>query len=132
MPSLRFNPHDSIIVTEAKLWGSLVTTSRLVFDTGASLVIIPWKLATGIGLKIDPQKTIQTTTASTVETTPLVNIPKISVLGETIENVGALIKDLPPEAGVDGLLGLSFIKHFQVHIDFQQGKLTLERSRPRR
>lgn len=84
MPSLRFNPHDSIIVTEAKLWGSLV------------------------------------------------NIPKISVLGETIENVGALIKDLPPEAGVDGLLGLSFIKHFQVHIDFQQGKLTLERSRPRR
>jgi len=132
MPTLRFNPRDSVIVTETKLWGSLVTTSRLVFDTGASLIIIPWKLATGIGLDINPQKTIQVTTASTIETAPLVNIPKVSVLGETIANVSALVKDLPPEAGVDGLLGLSFIRHFQVHIDFQQGKLTLERNQPRR
>jgi len=46
MSTLRFNPNDSVIVTEVKIWGSLVTTARMVFDTGASLVMLPWKLAT--------------------------------------------------------------------------------------
>lgn len=128
MPSLKFNPHDSVIVVETKIWGvKLAATIRLVFDTGASLVILPWKLATGLGLKIDQTKIIQTTTASTVESAPLISIPKMSVLGEEVKNVDALVKDLPPEAGVDGLLGLSFIKNFQVNIDFKKGVLNLER-----
>lgn len=127
MPSLRFNPNDWVINIDAKLTGKTVLTVRMVFDTGASLVIIPWKLATGLGLKIDQTKVIQTTTASTVESAPLVTIPKMSVLGEGVKNVDALVKDLPPEAGVDGLLGLSFIKNFQVNINFEKGILTLER-----
>ena len=128
MPSLKFNPQDSVIVVETKIWGvSLVSTVRLVFDTGASLAILPWKLVTGLGLKIDQAKVIQTTTASTVESVPMITIPKMSVLGEEVKKVDVLVKDLPPEAGVDGLLGLSFIKNFQVHIDFNNGVLTLDR-----
>lgn len=103
----------------------MVVTARFVFDTGASLVILPWKLATGLGLRIDQTNIIQTTTASTVESAPMITIPKMSVLGEEVKDVNALVKDLPPEAGVDGLLGLSFIKHFQVRIDFNKGVLTL-------
>lgn len=87
-------------------------------------------MATAIGLKITPQKTILTTTASTTESVPQVIIPKVSVLGEEIEAVDGLVKDLPSAAGVDGLLGMSFIKHFNVEINFDQGKLTLERSKP--
>lgn len=51
----------------------------------------------------------------------------MSVLGEEVKNVEALIKDLPPEAGVAGLLGLSFVKNFQVNIDFKKGVLNLKR-----
>jgi clan AA aspartic protease (TIGR02281 family) len=128
MPSLKFNPRDSVIVVETKIWGpKRVATVRLVFDTGASLVILPWKLATGLGLKIDQTKVIQTTTASTVESAPLITVPRMSILGEEVKKVNALVKDLPPEAGVDGLLGLSFIKNFQVHIDFNSGILSLDR-----
>lgn len=129
MPNLRFNPTGDVIVTEVKLTASLATTARMVFDTGATFVMLPWKIATGIGLEIDPKRIIQTTTASTVESAPLVVIPKVSVLGEEIENVEALVKDLPPKAGVDGLLGMSFIKYFNVEINFEKGKLIFDRLR---
>ena len=126
MAKLKFNPKDSVIVVEAKMWGNFIATARLVFDTGASLVIIPRKLAISLGLKIDPQKTLKTTTASKVEYVPVVTIPKISVLGQEVKNVEALVKDLPPESGVDGLLGLSYIKNFKVTIDFQKSELELQ------
>lgn len=46
-------------------------------------------------------------------------------MGLTVKNVMSLVKDLPAEAGVDGLLGLSFIKHFRVRIDFKKGILEI-------
>lgn len=127
MPSLKFNPNGSVIIAETKIWGSLVTTARMVFDTGASLVMIPWRLATNLDLHIDPKNTVKLTSASTTEHAPLITIPKMSFLGEEVVNVESIVKDLPPDAGVDGLLGLSFIRHFNVKIDFKIGKLTLER-----
>lgn len=126
MPSLKFNPRDNIIVVQAKIWGSLVTTARLVLDTGASTVIIPQRIATALDLKINPKQLVQTTTATKVESVPQVNIPKMSVLGLEVKNVEALVKDLPPESRVDGLLGLSFLRHFKLEIDFKRGQLVLQ------
>lgn len=126
MSNLKFNPQDLSIVIDAEITSRTSTITRLVLDTGASFVVLPWRLAIAISLRIDPQKTIQTTTATTVETVPKVTIPKISVLSKTATNVEAIIKDLPPEAPIDGLLGLSFLKHFQLKIDFPQGELNLQ------
>lgn len=127
MPSINFNPHDNAIILEVKLSGKVITTTRLVLDTGASLLMIPWRIATQVGLDIDPTQIVQTTTAPTVKSSPLVSIPRVSVLGETVADIEALVKDLPPESGVDGLLGLSFLRHFNVDINFQKGKLTLKK-----
>lgn len=126
MPKLKFDPKASVVVVDAKLTAKLSEIARLVLDTGASYVVLPWKLALAIGISIDPNRTVQTTTATTVETVPKVIIPKVTVLGKEIENVEAIIKDLPPEAPVDGLLGLSFLKHFKLQIDFSHGELDLE------
>ena len=81
---------------------------------------------TAIGITIDPSKTIQTTTATTVETVPEIIIPEMSVLGKTVKNVEAIVKDLPPETTVDGLLGLSFLRNFKLSIDFKKGELKLD------
>lgn len=126
--SLKFNPDQPVIVLESKIFGvNNATTARLVFDTGASRVILPWKIVTALGIKIDPKNTIQTTTASNIETVPNIIIPKMSVLGETVKNVKGVVKDLPEGSGVDGLLGLSFIKNFKIEIDFKKGVLNFSR-----
>ena len=126
MSQVRFDPRDPVIILDARIKASLSTIAKLVLDTGASSVVLPWKLTAAIGIKIDPSKTTQTTTATTVETVPEVIIPEISVLGKVARNVKGIVKDLPPESHVDGLLGLSFLKHFKLSIDFQKGLLTLE------
>ena len=125
MTDFKFDP-DDLIVLNARIKSRLATVAALlVFDTGASSVVLPWRLALAIGLKIDTDNPVRTTTATTVETVPRVIIPEVSVFGKTVENVEAIVKDLPPEAP-DGLLGLSFLKHFKLTIDFKKGLLSLE------
>lgn len=126
MSQLKFDPSANSIIVSADIKASLPIVAKLVLDTGASYVMLPWNMVSAIGIPIDPTKTIQTTTASTVETIPEIVIPEISVLGKKVKNVKAIVKDLPPEAPVDGLLGLSFLKHFKLTIDFKKGLLKLD------
>lgn len=123
----QFDPRAGIILIETRISARLDTTAQLVFDTGATYCMLPWNIVTKIGVDIDQEKTIQTTTASTVETSPLVNIPKMTVMGQTIKNVRCIVRDLPPMSGVDGLLGLSFLKFFNIEINFEEGFIELGR-----
>lgn len=126
MTDLRFDP-DDLIVVNARIRSRLSSIATLlVFDTGASLVVLPWKLVSAIGIKIDPDITVQTMTATAVETVPRVVIPEMTAFGKTVKNVEAIVKDLPPEAPVDGLLGLSFLRNFKLTIDFKKSVLSLE------
>lgn len=125
MSTIKFSRSSLSIIIDAKVKASRFEIASLVIDTGASYVTLPWRLATSIDLKVDPSKTIELTSATTVETVPIVDIPEIEVLGKSIKNVKAIIKDLPPQTPADGLLGLSFLKHFRLTIDFKKGLLEL-------
>lgn len=127
MAFLKFDPSSPVIVIRVKISGpKLSLGARLALDTGATFIILPWKIANYLGLSIDPTKIETTTTATTVETAPLTLIPQVAALGKTLKKVPCLIKDLPAESGVDGLLGLSFLRHFKLTIDFKKGILNLE------
>lgn len=126
MSEFRFNPQSPNIILDAKLQGLYPITTTLILDTGASVVVLPWKLISVIGLSIDPKKVVRTTTATAVETVPEVIIPEMRVLGKTVKKVEAIIKDLPPESPAEGLLGLSFLKHFKLTLDFKKGTLIFD------
>lgn len=127
MGSLKFNPKSPVIVVRAKIKGAkFPLAARLALDTGATFTILPWKIVNQLGLSIDPGQTELITTATTIETMPVVFIPEISLLNKTLKRVPCLVKDLPPEAGVDGLLGLSFLHHFKLTLDFKKGILSLK------
>jgi predicted aspartyl protease len=126
MAKFRFNPQDETIILDAELRGKIILHTKLVLDTGASLIILPWRIITGLGLPIDPVNITEITTATTVESCPLTTIPQIAVLGKTARNVPCLVKDLPPESGVDGLLGLSFLRQLKITLDFPKGLLIFE------
>ena len=126
MPQLNFPRDTQTIVVDTQLSGKITLHARLVVDTGASLVVLPWRIATGLDLPIDPTQLVKTSTAAAVESVPLTIIPKVTVLGKTMRNVVCMVKDLPAESGVDGLLGLSFLRHFRVILEMKRGVFTLK------
>lgn len=126
MSILKFDPFSLAIIVNADITGKHPINTRMILDTGSSLVVLPWRLTTALGLKIDSINTVETISVTTVETVPKVIIPEIKVLGKSVKNVEAIVKDLPSKSPADGLLGLSFLKHFKLTIDFKNGYLELE------
>ncbi|MCA9391689.1 clan AA aspartic protease [candidate division WWE3 bacterium] len=122
-----FDPRAGIILVTATITSHIEMKARLVFDTGATYCMLPWWLINNLQIKINPKNVTQTTTASSVETSPIVKLPALEVLNEKVENVTCLVRDLPPMSNVDGLLGLSFLKYFNVNINFEEGELSLDR-----
>ena len=126
MTTISFNPDSFGIVFPTILTGPGGTKKiQMLIDTGATLCIIPFAIALGYNPSVSKEYT-DITTASGSETMPLIKIEKLSLMGKEIENVKTLCHDLPPTSRVDGLLGLSYLKHFKLTIDFKDGILALE------
>ena len=64
-------------------------------------------------------------TGSGIEYAPCVNVKSLIVGNEKVVNVGVLCHDLPEEAGIDGLLGLNFLKNFDFTVEYSLGRLRL-------
>lgn len=68
-------------------------------------------------------------TGSGIEYAPRTTVRSASAIGQKVANLDVLCHDLPAESGVDGLLGLNFLRHFKLTIRFARGiiELTSER-----
>jgi len=124
---MRIDPEQPTIVLKVEIFGE--TGSRTVdmaLDTGSTYVMIPWHIAESLGY--DPavsRKRVNLTTASTVEVVPLITVRAIRTLGSRVNDVEAVCHDLPPDSRVEGLLGLSFLKHFDIELLLKQKELRL-------
>ncbi len=115
-----------VVFSEIKSGGNIVRT-RLALDTGATYTIIPWKIARTVGLQPELSKErIDIITASGVENVPVVMLENMRVAGSEATGIRAIIHDLPPRSFVDGLLGLNFLRNFNLHLNFREGYLELE------
>jgi len=56
----------------------------------------------------------------------MIKVESMMVLGKKVENCEVLIHDLPETSRVDGLIGLSFLKHCKLTLDSHKGMLELE------
>jgi clan AA aspartic protease (TIGR02281 family) len=97
-------------------------------DTGASFTVISRQAAKELGITIDESTPfIPIATASSVVINPLVTLGSIRVGEAKVENVDALVHNLP--GGVAGLLGNSFLNKFKVVLDSINEKMTLHSMR---
>jgi aspartyl protease family protein len=95
-----------------------------IVDTGASFTLINKTTAKELGITVDETTPfIPIFTASSLIFTPLVTLSSIRVGDAEVENVDALIYNMPSESA--GLLGNSFLNKFKVVIDSMNGKMTL-------
>ena len=129
MGSVSFNPSDESIVLRLQVGGVDPDTFRNVtvaLDTGATITIIPSQVLIALGYDLlNPKERVQLLTASGTAFAKCINVRRLTVVGETIENIDVLCHDLPGNSSINGLLGLNFLRHFDVNISFSTGTIEL-------
>jgi len=99
---------------------------RLALDTGATSTVVNVGMLVAIGY--DPALAadrVQVTTGNGIEFAPRVIVEKVIALGRARLGFPILGHTLPPSAGVDGVLGLDFLRGQSLSIDFRAGQVTL-------
>ncbi len=97
---------------------------QFIVDTGASFTVISREAAKELGITIDENTPfIPIATASSIIFNPLVTLRSVRVGEAEVENVDALVHNLPGDSA--GLLGNSFLSKFKVVLDTSSGRMTL-------
>ena len=86
--------------------------ARLGYDP-ANPELARQRIVTGSGIEYARRTTVRSATA----------------IGQRVAHLDVLCHDLPPESGVDGLLGLNFFRQFKLTIRFRKGIIDLSRER---
>jgi clan AA aspartic protease (TIGR02281 family) len=126
---------NDITIPLQKIGGSYVVqaqlnnerTAHLIVDTGASMTVLSTTIAIDLGILGTTDNDLLT--VNTAGGSVQVNMNYLSLLQvgtAQAENVAVAIHDLPdiPEQ-IEGLLGMSFLKHFLVTLDAEHARLIL-------
>lgn len=98
----------------------------MVLDTGAMYTAISWDVAKGIGY--DPA--VLPERVPIVTANGVIGVPKLKVAGIGFRelyarDVEVICHDIPEIAEIEGLIGLGFLKHFRVSLDFRASILEI-------
>jgi len=105
---------------------------RAVLDTGSEYSIIPLHTARQLGYEayidteIEPGVGKPAVTQGAIFEANEIVLEEIIVADLVAKNVKALAYDLPRPAGVEAILGISFLKNFRTTIDYKKGYLNIE------
>jgi len=124
---VKLNPRASLITVEVEIFKRAKSrVVRMALDTGATYLMVPLHVLEALGYAPGrARKKISITTASGSQTAPLLTLDKVKVLGKAVAKVPAICHDLPAQSPVDGLLGLSFLRWFDIDLHFRKRKLEL-------
>lgn len=114
---------DNVVLLNVRL--NEHTLIRMLLDTGAKYTVITPDVARRLALDTTTSRRIPVTTATQIEIATLIAIETIDVHGFALKDIDAAILDLPPALGVDGLLGMSFLKRCQMLLDAPNRTLEL-------
>ena len=129
MQRIRFQPVSNLILIPVKVMGIDGNNFRdieVALDTGATTTSIPIYVVSALGYNVsNPKSIVEVVTGSGVEEAPVIEIKGLTAIGQTIENIEVMCRDLPVEAPVESVLGLNFLMNFDVHISFSKGTIEL-------
>ena len=126
---------EPIVVPITRIGGSIVVQvllnhsvdAHLIVDTGATMTVLSYDLGIELGLLSGSDVSLNTVnTAGGSVQVSMTKVESIEVGRAQTSNVPVAIHDLPDAIpGVSGLLGMSFLKNFEVTLDANQGFLKL-------
>lgn len=101
-------------------------TVRLLIDTGASLTMLAPDVIRRRGISYTDTGTSRVfNTANGRVRAPIYILDVLKVGGWQVEQLEIGVLDMGKGAGIDGLLGMNFLKHFQFFIDQNDAQLRL-------
>jgi clan AA aspartic protease (TIGR02281 family) len=100
--------------------------ARLLVETRAQYTILSEYLAQQLGIQITPRTSeVHFEFAGRSYTAPVVNLPSLKIGELEVRNIPILVWNLSAYSEIDGILGKSFLKHFQVAIKHDEQVLVL-------
>ncbi len=100
---------------------------KMAIDTGATRTCISPEVLHYIGYHPeDAIERIEIGTGNGTISVPIMPILAVRCLGRTMENLRINWLTLPEKSGIDGLLGLDFLRNGKLHIDFEEGTVELD------
>jgi clan AA aspartic protease (TIGR02281 family) len=104
---------------------------KFILDTGASMVTLTEAFARRVPIDTTLLPSGQFTVADGRKVSGrLATLDSVKLGDAQVEGVEAVIFSTPSDYGADGLLGMSFLKYFAVHLEGGSGKVILRRFDP--
>lgn len=124
----RFDPHDDLIIVKARVFGRHGNRPLLLaLDTAASLTHISSDIVDELGYSPAEGEAI-TSVRSAIgkESGYTLRVKRFESLGFGFDDFLIHVHDLPSGYGIDGLLGLSFLKRFNYEIRSVEGRIIID------
>jgi predicted aspartyl protease len=129
MKITRYDPAANLIIVSARLWGPTGKVKlKLALDTAASLTVIVPEVIDGLGYS--PRDGEQITTISSAigkEPGYTTRVSRFWTLGFSVNDFRVHVHDLGDNVGIDGLIGLNFLREFNVELRPGEGRLRVDR-----
>jgi predicted aspartyl protease len=130
MTQLPFDPKAPLLIFPCHIEYRRRGRAWQPLDTGASTTIIRESILRAIGYASESLTELATFgDASQSHLAPKVTLKSFSLADAKVENLEALCYTIPEEHGIHGVIGLNFLRHFNLALNFERGILTLERLR---
>ncbi len=127
-----FDPEGDLIIVHARLWGvqGQERDLRLVVDTGAGPTIIAPELLDELGYSARQhgEQVASTRSIAGREQGYMLRVKQLECLGMVEQEFRVYAQDLPTGWDIDGLLGLSFLRHLNYEVRSIEGRILAERA----
>jgi clan AA aspartic protease (TIGR02281 family) len=124
---MRFPIGIPIIIRNVKIDGPNGSVKiDMLLDTGAAYTALSWTDLKAIGYDpaVVPDRQVVITANGVIEV-PKLKVKCISISNIEVRDIEVICHDIPELAGIRGLIGLSFIKHFRTVVDYKEGYIEI-------
>ena len=91
----------------------------MLLDTGSSITVIAPEILSQVGLDrtaVVEERIIYTHGGASKS--PILIVPRFRAFGQEVRNLRIACEELPPQVRVKGALGLNFLSHFDLRLNF--------------